>query len=44
MQDCDPNHMAKSVQKLLEEQAQILDWPAQSPHLNPLEHIWGEMG
>ena len=37
--------MAKSVQKLLqEEQVQILDWLAQSPDLNPLEYVWGEMG
>ena len=44
MQDCDPKHMTKSVQKLLEEeQVQILDWPAQFPDLNPLEHVWGEM-
>ena len=37
--------MAESFQKLLEEeQVQILDCPAQSPELNILEHIWGEMG
>ena len=45
MQDCDPKHMAKSVQNLLEEeQVQILDWPAHFPALNLLEHVWGEMG
>ena len=34
-----------SVQKLLEEeQIQILDCPAQSPDLNPLKYVWGEMG
>ena len=45
MQDCDPKHMAMSVQKLLEEeQIQILDWPAQSPDLNPLKYVLVEMG
>ena len=45
VQDCNPKHMAKSVQKLLEKkQVQILDWLAQSPDLNPLEHVWGQMG
>ena len=41
MQDNAPCHTAKSVQTFLsEENVTVMDWPAQSSDMNPIENIW----
>ena len=45
-QDNAPYHKARIVQEWLQEhdsESSLLQWPVQSPELNPFEYLWDEM-
>ena len=43
IQDIAPSHTARDTAAFLDQDVEVMDWPARSPDMIPIEHVWDQM-